>query len=453
MKLAKSYCFIFLTLIQNTFGTTFYAHPERNFEQTQQLKATFLLTESLHRIAMAFDSAGTQNRKKIIENLIDDKSITTVLGIGDLSQEEKYSKVRSALSIWPHSYPGSIIDIGDFQKASVSSLGLLQLTFNTTRMAYKVAGLEEPKNVDEVIDNMTFGPHDVYQDNKILDLRSTMKGVCNAKKIALDENINAPKEYHWMRWVIKLAPSSVTQMAEMFLGYKKNCETLSSDVMDITNPHFSPLRGNPKAKGQTEGLSVFLVKKVYANNKNIENSPIIRALRALRRTSELSANESEEDAVIHALDVEIKNADLVNLFGLATHNHGLEIYLMKGALELINDQKRAVNLALEMDANINHFYGLLAKHHKARLEIAKNSSPTSLRIKAERPYHYWGGAVVSCELVNRGYETWVASLSSAILGKAYEMMITGSNGESIANKSEDINLHLEGAQTWARFCR
>lgn len=440
------YFYLLLVPLVGLKATPFHAHSSRTFEKMQTLKVTFILTESLHRLAMAYDSLEPEEGQKMVSSLAKESSINEFLGIKELSLKDKKVRIRSSLNIWLTSYPGSLVGVGDFQQMSLHPKDILKLSFDITRLAYQHANLNMPKDMQEVINNMAFGPHDMYQDNKIHDIRTSMKEICTVKKTALDQNSNAPQEYYWVRAVLKLAPYYLKTFAETFLGHYKSCESLSRDIMEIVNPHFSPLRGNPKARGQMEGLSVFIAKRFYSH------SILTQSLKELRRTEKLDPLETEESAIKKVLNEQIRPSDLVNLMGVTTHNHGTEIYLMKGALELVNDKDQAISLALEIDENINHLYGLLNAHRQARAQLFKNDPKASDRIKAQRPYHYWGGAVVSCELVKKGYEVWVASLASSILGKAYEGMATADNGESIASKTEDINLHRNGAQLWAQYC-
>ena len=106
-----------------------------------------------------------------------------------------------------------------------------------------------------------------------------------------------------------------------------------------------------------------------------------------------------------------------------------------------------MELALTTAEDLNHFYGLLSAHRAERRAI----QPSDALAQAERPYHYWGGALVACELKSRGYPTWLAAAVSGMLGEVYERW-TDATSEGLPAQPADVNLHILGAAEWVSAC-
>ncbi len=131
------------------------------------------------------------------------------------------------------------------------------------------------------------------------------------------------------------------------------------------------------------------------------------------------------------------------LIGLATHNHSVELYIQKILLDLNTNEQVSIRAAQDSLAGINHLYRLL-QEFRVKKQIAER-----------RYYHYWGGALVACEMRTRGYNDWVVRLVGKILGTVYEEW-SGSfseiQGESFSGSSEDISLHDRGAAWGSALC-
>lgn len=425
----------------------YHPHPERSYGQVENQRATFLLTEALHRIAMAYDSSGEKHRRLIVKTLVLDSSIRSLLGLGAADPAADEQRIRTGLAVWTQSYPSIAASPGDIARISWEPKQLLLFAHPLIRLSYDLAGLEPPRTVSGILQGTVFGPHPMYQSERIRTLNDSIQGACLRGATALDDDPSAPKEFRWVRWAFKRSPELLTRFLEKFLGPGKSCSTLTRDVLDIVGPHQSPLKSSSKTVGQLEGLSLFLADKFFGKLDDVENPQLLRRLRKLQAVNRLDPRLSEEDALSEALGGKVRGLGLVRLLSLASHNHGLELYLEKAALELIEDPKRAVALASETLGAVNWLYGLLASHRRERLAF----DPEDSVAKAQRPYHFWGGALVSCELMNRGYERWVSTLVSGILGKVYEDW-TGTTGEGLSGKAEDVRLHIEGAQYGASIC-
>src|SRR5262249_47902206 len=88
----------------------------------------------------------------------------------------------------------------------------------------------------------------------------------------------------------------------------------------------------------------------------------------------------------------------------------------------------AVRAAIALAQRLNHLYALLEK--------------------AGRPYHFYGAALVACELVSRGHSPEVTVLAGGALGDLYETA-TSPNGRPDAG---DVALHREGSRYGAQVC-
>lgn len=427
----------------------YFAHPERIAGAVETQNAAFLLSEALHLIAMAHDSVLPAQRSEMRQRLATEPAIIELLDLKNQGPDASDQAIQGGLSVWLQSYPSTGAQPGTTAKVTWEPKKLLSLAHALSHVGYELAGIPRPTTAIEIAKSTVYGYHPMYQSSKIRMLRESMKSVCQSAPVALDADPKTPREYQWIRKALKYSPQFVKKFAEGYLGYNKSCETLTTDVLDLVGPHQSPLKGGATAAGQLEGLSLHLTQVFFNEGAEIEKSTLLHFLRKLARVEHLDAALSEPEAVQSALASYISPLSFVRLMSLTSHNHSLELYLQKAVLELEPDADRAVLIAHEIFMGLNHFYGLLAEHRGVRKVIA----PHDVFSTASRPYHYWGGALMSCELINRGYQDWVSALVSGMLGKVYESWTTGSSGEGISDKNEDISLHIQGAQNWAPICQ
>jgi hypothetical protein len=423
-------------------------HPDRYFGTIDQQYANFEVTEALHRIAMLLDSVPLERQEMLRETLAAQPELIELLGMSDQSVDQRKLTIQGAQTTWLRSYPSTGSEAGNAALVTLTPRRLRQQAHGLIRLSYDLAGLPRPNSARAILADTIFGPNPADQNDKIRAIRDTLRDVCTSRKTVLDDDVTSPAEFKWVRWALRNVPGSglLKELAEGQLGTGKSCESLSADVIDLVEPHQSPLRRTIREFGQLEGTSLFLAR-LYFEGGDPADRPLGRALRQLRNTGALEVSMDEATAVAGALGGSLSNAWLVRLMAMASHNHGLELYLQKAELQLNENADSAIETADETLRDLNHFYALLAEHRAAR----KVAQPDDAIASAARPYHYWGGAFVACELRARGYRPWVSTLVSGMLGKVYEGW-TRSNGEGLSGKSEDISLHIRGAQDWASRC-
>lgn len=439
----------------NAKASNYWPHPEKKstFEDHEQADAVFLITEALARITWSIKASSGAQKQALLEKLAKEEVTKEILGLGPESTISYVQiKIQMALNEWNKYFPtNDYVKFAQRTTKKWSTQELLKGAHRLTRLGYDFAQVPRPKKVLDILNETVYGPSTAYQSEYVRSLRQTMRDVCLKEQSDHDNDPQNPQEYKWVRKIVKYTPRFIQDYLEGYLGHGKSCESLSKDIMEIVNPHHGVIRDSKEAKGQLEGLSTFLVSKLFPSKSHPTEGALLRRLLKLQKITQLDSWFSEEAAVRMALKEvgEKPNArNFLYLMTLASHNHGMEIYLQKAALEMIQDEQKASQIALEGFKALNHFYGLLYEHRKKRAQLKDGD----IWAKSARPYHYWGGALVSCELVNRGYSLWASVKISSILGKVYEKKTAHSSGESIIESSEDVHLHDQGAKDWAFKC-
>lgn len=428
-------------------GAPYQAHPQKSFTTVEWNQAQVILGEALHRIADVYDRLGSEDRYYLRVKLASRPDVRTLAGLQQLSLREAQDKLQMAMGVWKASFPALSADSGEQAGISFPRKVLLQLAHGLLRLSYQVAKIPSPTNASEVIDRTIFGPSLDYQTGKIRSSILGLNNLCERQCQAPPRDFKAsdlPKAYTWIKTLIAVAPDELVSLGERALGPDKTCSSLAHDVLEIVGPHSSPLRGTSGKPGQIEALSGSVAKRVLQGLEKGSNSRLLTALLSLRKLDHLNADLEIEEALEQAIPLALLPVEKYQLLSLASHNHGVELYLQKGALELVRDRDAAVSLADSISDSLNHFYGLLNAHHNVR-----KATDTSVFGRAARPYHSWGGSLVACELVTKGYSAWSAVLVSSALGKIYEdwtsQMGAGSKSDALVESAEDIQLHRLGA--------
>ncbi len=431
----------------------YFAHPQHAFSTVEEGRGVFLLTEALHLIALVYDSTAKPYRAEIVARLIGDPAIREVLGAtyGEAPDSKRLSKrlLMGAIQTWLESYPIDNAKIGAYAIRSWTASYTRVLAHSLIRLAYELAGFSAPTEPRQIIEESVSGVTAIDGGDLVRQLRSTLASACSMQADESDEDPKMPMAYRWGRVAWRYVPGA-RSATEYFLGDGKTCESLAQDLMDIVDPKESPLRSLSQKYGQLEGTSKYLARIVLENG--FESSQLLLQLHSLSRLDRLDSRLDEASAVKAALNKDVPALELVRLLAMATHNHGLEYFIEKVALLITPSPEQSVAYARKALSDLNHFYGLLAQHRRERKDLGVADS----LVQAARPYHYWGGALVACELAIRGYHPWAAKVISTQLGKIYESS-TGSaqelqSPEGLAAKAEDVALHKEGAQTWGSQC-
>ncbi len=223
------------------------------------------------------------------------------------------------------------------------------------------------------------------------------------------------------------------------------CATSARDLWALIEPHQSPWSDwsdGEEGEGQWEGMSLEL-------SRRWNSDPWFdRALKRLSLVRELRTDRDDEgDALAFALGRSEVGSREITLLAMASHNHSLELYGVLSALEREGPEADGVGLARDRFAQLNHLYGLLARHR---------ATSTSLDFGAgvKRPYHYWGGAFVACALREKNYSRITSAAAGALTGRVYEAWTSNSSSWwDLPREGEiDSRLHERGALMAAFRC-
>jgi hypothetical protein len=261
-------------------------------------------------------------------------------------------------------------------------------------------------------------------------------------------------ELHGQPWGLRLGirvlgalgelPWSRHMIERALLG-RGTCTGFVADFLTVASPYQNPMFTN-----QTEAESPYLLAALARGGAaSFEQSPIIKALWSLNSVAALDADVELPSAIArHCPGLGVEEQLL--LLAQASHNHAFELVLQQLALETQATPAAASAKAMAYAAAVNHLYGLLALHQAARRArfVAPEGSAERRLLLAERPYHYYAGALVACALVRRGYPGWLARHASAFAGVVYERQTAG---EAPINTS-DTQLHADGARAGVVWC-
>lgn len=413
----------------------YHPHPRNQSQnRVQNNYAVLLASDALHRIAMAHDSAIPGVQIQIRTQLLDLQNIETLLGYFPIASttHRQDQTLRSGLATWLNSYPLLHGHISGGHTPSTDDV--LLLAIELSKLANRLQPRPAPRTVRQSLETLSYGPFSPDQPVIFRDLYNTALSFCRGENINLAQ-LRLPSEFETALSIVQNT-RFLLPLIERFLGNNKSCRTLARDLFEIVTPHHSAIGSNREFKGQVEGLSVFLTKNYLGR--------IQRLLGKLSHVQSLGTERSEYEAVRAVLHREHPTPrETLLLIGLATHNHSVELYIQKILLDLNTNEQVSIRAAQDSLAGINHLYRLL-QEFRVKKQIAER-----------RYYHYWGGALVACEMRTRGYNDWVVRLVGKILGTVYEEW-SGSfseiQGESFSGSSEDISLHDRGAAWGSALC-
>ncbi len=468
-----AFCFVTIPI---SFAETYFAHAERTAESELNHNATLLFTGELATLANLYDSSDLETRENILSKLLTVSSVSQIFKLNtpkgaesalESSEELENSQLiksnlEARLKNWQAQLP--LFSQGpkiSGMTASLSTEQLLIATVDLIKLNSQLMGFRNALSTDMRLFPTRSSAHS--KKTKLEVGLQAVKTICQAPDDS-DDTIDSLDLPNWSKAALAIQrhlPVSINlRMSGWVLGTEKTCNTLANDVLSIVDPHQSEQSGSRFQPGQLEGTSRFLTERVFA----ISDNELLISLMALETVSKLDSEKTEGFAMISALAhssarLIIKPLNLVRLMNLAAHNHSVEYYVMKAALydglsQGPLTEQNSTQLALRAKLlfyRINHLYQLLATHRTERREFAKED----LLAHSERPYHYWGGALLSCELVEKGYRPFIAQRVSEQLGKVYEEWTARRPNSASDTDSEsgpdltDVNLHNEGAQFWA----
>jgi hypothetical protein len=212
-----------------------------------------------------------------------------------------------------------------------------------------------------------------------------------------------------------------SRLSDALMPDDKSCAQLVADLLDIVHPYADPTRDT-----HLEALSPALLERD-------EREPFLQeGLEKLAATERLNPNVDLVSAVREVLPG-WSTLRILRLLGALSHNHSIELVLLERALIAGDAEREAVESALRRVTRINHAYHLLNAYNAGAVE---------------RPYHQYGAALVSCELVSRGHSMLVTQLAGGMLGELYEAATAG-RGELDSN---DVARHREGTRYGLKIC-
>jgi len=212
------------------------------------------------------------------------------------------------------------------------------------------------------------------------------------------------------------ALASINPDGLSLLSSGKNCEeVVTKDIMEIINPY----RDIDRSNNLIFTSSIYLVSKIFPS-RNFATSKMFAAFERLQNVSELNPKLN----LMNALGREVgylSNIELIRLINMADTNYGTSFFSLNAIIDFSEDLAQAER-NVRIFRNFHYkFYWLVDKHLKARRKIKDTPYVETLT----RPYHYWAGTFITCELMDRGYSPLVAQSISTALGVVYEARTMG----------------------------
>jgi hypothetical protein len=324
------------------------------------------------------------------------------------------------------------------------------------RLVYEITGIPRFTTATDVLYATANGAAPYYLDQSLSKFEKLAREYCDGK---LSEEITAAAELS-NRCIVKpltalrsALPSSLARYLDgAILGKGKTCSTLVDDLFRIVEPHHIPIDTIYNHNGRIEGTAIYVARQFLPVGLKPGSSRLFQLFTDLERAKALDPALSTIEALKKALGQRYTSRELITALSAVSHNHGVELYLHKTVLELQDDQAQATALSKQTSAALNTAYALLNAHHSAR----RAAGATDIEARPDRPYHFWGGALVACELSARGYRPQVAEKVSAMSGAYYEFLTDKSHKNSINDgikPSFDSELQLEGARFGATACK
>ena len=404
-----------LTCAQLGLAAPYAAHPHRSFEEVESEQASLLVAESLYALAMHYDGLTLDARSSFRYQLLASPAIAFLLNVprarSPRDAQESEVTLEGALRSGLRSVPSLASQPGSLLQSTLSADKKMELAHELYRLVARIQNVSLPQRPDTIVDaSFALSAHSPLLITSDCGSASEKLSMI---RLFCDQLHNIPAHDWVNHWI--------------------------QDIWEIVTPYESPLRAGPRSVGQIEALTRHLVRVTLTGRPTL-----IRTLRRLQKVDQLDSSLEEwqalEKAIAQVSSVRLLPVELLRLEGLASHNHGVEFFLRKVMLHQIDRPERAVREAKETATALNHLYFLLENHRLARGVPA-------------RFYHYWGGAIVSCELVLRGHTELLARAASHALGAIYEQLtaVEKRGGEALPDL-DDIALHAAGADFGASIC-
>lgn len=398
-------------------GPIWYPHPSKNMSEEDMLKRnlSFILTHSRSAAGLEFISLNQNQQYYIFDNVRNIDDYKNRIGASNFRSFNKFFEKMYDMA---HEIPdgnvvfnastGALIKTSYFFKRMKDDMG--QPTFNFDQSFNNIQVADYRKSTQK------------YHDMAL--------NLCSGDISDLNMGIGS-------------LPRGLVDLSSRFLT-GRNCEqAIKRDILEIVNPYDNPISASGD-DSQLEGTSIFLAKKLIPDT-NYEGSTLYKALLKTKKISKINAVYNLHDALKAYL--KISSIDVIRLINLANHNHGLEFFVLNAIIDLTHDENKVVPNTKEVYSAINHLYKIIDRHDRERRNHSRAEED-----HLDRKYHFWGGAFVTCELMTRGYNKYLASTISTKLGQAYEQNTSGTSAQERRGMQNDIRLHQLGAAYGREIC-
>lgn len=231
-------------------------------------------------------------------------------------------------------------------------------------------------------------------------------------------------------------PPSLLNVVGMGLTGKSVKDALKKDILEIVSPGKDPT-SSTDSRYNLEGTSIYLTKKLFEDDKKLLN-----VLIEINKIKSIPYHYNLYD--FFKRNFSLTSLNTIRIINLANHNHGLEYFLINGLIDINENPMLAVKEIFDAMSGLNNLYKIINLHEEERKSFS--ALPQD---QLNRKYHYWAGALVTCELIDRNYNSMLAKFISSKLGELYETF-----GDKTADQESqnDILLHSLGATFAAKTC-
>jgi hypothetical protein len=421
------------SLSHASYEEPYHAHPEMTYNGILLRIATHLYTEGLAQLSEIYQNIHPQNQRVYLDLLLRDPEFLSRIP----EQHQTPLGLRHGLSRWHERYPlatlVTYLETDDLLERAHFLLGLAQIR----------AGERLPQTSQDLLDGIFQRKSFSARQKSTQNWKAAALAFCEGNPEQVTHVMEGvPRAKRYMGSIYSRSPFT-RAIISRFLLNGKTCLTLIEDVFDIVSPHENPYSGTLGRRGQLEGVTSSLAR-FYFSDRTLNPTQLQESLLDLRKIYSLNPRLDLWQAVEEVTPL-LNERSRIQLLASASHNHGLEFYLVRMAIGLRwNSGAQAVQQGKDLFRSINHLYGLIAKHQKERRFLGARDVLT----QAPRPYHFWGAAFLSCEIKLRGYTEFISKNISLEAGRFYEQETSGQTD----TRAADVLLHKKGSAFGAEIC-
>jgi len=421
MNLKKSAFFFFFTVNVFASETLWHAHEAKNMSEELMLKKTlsYILTQNKSLAGQAFLKLDTEAALDTYNYFFMNPEYKKRIGE---NQFRSYKTFADQMNVMANQVADGNVILDAKNDALI-------------RTAYFF------KKMRSEIDDETCSEDTSYNNVKASDYQKSARKYHDMALSVCSGDISG------LHLFLDKIPKKIVDGATRFLTNKSCEDTVRNDILEIVNPYDNPLT-SPGQEATLEGTGIYLAGKIVPD-KNYEQGQLFKALMKIQNYEVLPASHNLHDIFTDKNWLGLSSIDAIRMISLANHNHGLEFFMTNAIIDLSSDDVTAIKNVKAAYKGLNHLYGLINKHEIDRKEISEKDQD-----QLDRKYHYWGGVMITCELMERGYNSHVAEYVSGKLGETYER---GSVNERTKNEDKemknDMKLHHLGAAYGRKICK